>query len=126
MERRHSNLTSNVKEGSMEDTMDSLTTVLEHLKQKKQDNEFKVNEQGLVLVMGRLYSEDKIKMIKTYRFEGESDPAEEAIIYLIRADDGTIGYSIDTYGIYTNHMNDVYGHFIQKLATIDHSKENYI
>lgn len=106
--------------------MDSLTTVLEHLKQKKQDNEFKVNEQGLVLVMGRLYSEDKIKMIKTYRFEGESDPAEEAIIYLIRADDGTIGYSIDTYGIYTNHMNDVYGHFIQKLATIDHSKENYI
>ena len=110
----------------MEDTMDSLTTVLEHLKQKKQDNEFKVNEQGLVLVMGRLYTEDKIKMIKTYRFEGESDPAEEAIIYLIKADDGTIGYSIDTYGIYTDHMNDVYGHFIQKLATTDHSKENNI
>lgn len=108
----------------MEDTMDTLTTVLEHLKHLKQDNEFTVNEQGSVTLMGRSYTESKIKLIKTYRFEGESDPAEEAIIYLIKADDGTIGYSIDTYGIYTNHMNDVYGHFIQKLSTTVHSKED--
>jgi hypothetical protein len=34
-------------------------------------------------------------MIKIYRFEGASDPAEE-IIYFVKAIDGTIGYSIDT------------------------------
>jgi hypothetical protein len=48
-------------------------------------------------------------MTKTYRFEGDSDPAEEAIIYIIEADDGAVGYSIDAYGVYINHSDDAYG-----------------
>jgi hypothetical protein len=98
--------------------MDTLRTVLEHLKQKHQYNEFTINEQGLVLLLGKSYREDEIHMIKTYRFEGDSDPAEEAIIYLIETNDGAIGYSIDTYGIYTNHSDDVYGGFIKRLAAV--------
>jgi hypothetical protein len=100
--------------------MDTLTTVLDHLKQKHQYNEFTVGERGLVWLAGKLYKEDEVKMIKTYRFEGDSDPAEEAIIYIIEAKDGSVGYSIDTYGVYSNHTNDDYGRFIKRLAG-DHS-----
>lgn len=97
--------------------MDTLSTVLKHLKEKHQDNEFTVSEHGLVLLR-KLYREDEIKMIKTFRFEGDSDPAEEAIVYLVEAVDGTIGYSIDTYGVYANHSDDAYGRFLKRLSTV--------
>lgn len=96
--------------------MDTLSTVLAHLKEEDQYNEFVVNERGMVLLLGKLYKENEIRLVKTYRFEGDSDPAEEAIIYLIEAKDGAIGYSIDTYGIYTNHLDDKYAGFIKQLT----------
>jgi hypothetical protein len=97
--------------------MDTLSTVLNHLKQKRYCNEFTVNTEGRVLLLGKQYDQLAISLLKTYRFEGDSDPSEQAIIYLIKTDDGTIGYSVDNYGIYTNHLNDVYAGFIQQLDT---------
>jgi hypothetical protein len=47
-------------------------------------------------------------MIKTYRSEGDSDPTEEEIIHAGDAANGSTGYSIDTYDIYTNHQDGVY------------------
>jgi hypothetical protein len=98
--------------------MDTLTTVLQHLKQENQYNEFIVARKGVVWLSGKSYKEGELKMIKTYRFEGDSDPAEEAIIYIIEATDGSIGYSIDTYGVYTNHSDDAYGSFIKRLTVV--------
>ena len=98
--------------------MDTLTTVLQHLKQENQYNEFIVARKGVVWLSGKSYKESELKMIKTYRFEGDSDPAEEAIIYIIEATDGSIGYSIDTYGVYTNHSDDAYGSFIKGLTIV--------
>ena len=46
-------------------------------------------------------------ILKTYRFEGESDPAGQAIFYLLKANDGTIGHCIDAYGFYSSHANDL-------------------
>ena len=101
--------------------MDTLTTVLEHLKQKHQYNEFTMGEHGLVSLSGKSYKEDEVRMIRTYRFEGDSDPSEEAIVYIIEAKDGSIGYSIDNYGVYANHTDDEYGWFIKRLTSV-HSK----
>ena len=95
--------------------MDTIRNVLDNLRLKKQDNEFIVNDQGMVLLKGKLYRQSEIKIIRTFRFEGESDPDEEAIIYLIKANDGTIGYSLDSYGVYTNHENDGYADLINKM-----------
>jgi len=100
--------------------MDTISTVLNKLKRKGLDNEFFVNDKGLVTLNGKLYSQHDIKIIKTYRFEGESDPADEAIIYLIKTNDGIIGYSLDAYGVYTNHINDAYADWIRKMAMRNH------
>ena len=97
--------------------MDTLSTVLNHLKQKSYCNEFTINAEGRVLLLGKQYHQLAVSLLRTYRFEGDSDPSEQAIIYLIETDDGTIGYSIDNYGVYTNHLNDVYAGFIQQLYT---------
>lgn len=100
--------------------MDTISTVLSHLKQKKQDNEFTVDENGLVFLMGKCYQQEEVKLLKTYRFEGESDPEEEAIIYLIETTDGAVGYSLDAYGIYTDHLSDRYAGLIKRLTAIAH------
>ena len=96
--------------------MDTISTVLSMLKTKKQDNEFVINGTGQLSLNGKSYSHHEIKIIKTYQFEGDSDPADEAIIYLILTRDGIIGYSLDAYGVYTNHMNDGYAGLIQQMA----------
>ena len=96
--------------------MDTISTVLNTLKLRKQDNEFIINQTGQLCFNGKSYSQDDIKIIRTYRFEGESDPADAAIIYLVMAYDGVIGYSLDAYGVYTNHRNDGYADLIQQMA----------
>ena len=96
--------------------MDTISTVLNMLKLKNQDNEFVINQTGQLSFNGNSYSQHDIKIIKTYRFEGESDPADAAIIYLIKTHDGVIGYSLDAYGVYTNHRNDGYADLIQQMV----------
>ncbi|OQP58807.1 hypothetical protein [Niastella populi] len=96
--------------------MDTISSVLNKLKLKNQDNEFVINNAGELSLNGKSYSQHDIKIIKTYRFEGDSDPADQAIIYLIMSNDGVIGYSLDAYGVYSNHKNDGYADLIQRVA----------
>lgn len=95
--------------------MDTISTVLNKLKQKNQDNEFIIDESRQLSLNGKSYSQHDIKIIKTYRFEGNSDPADSAILYIILTHDGIIGYSLDAYGVYTNHRNDGYADLIQQI-----------
>lgn len=97
--------------------MTTISAVLNDLKIKGQDNEFTINKDRLVCLNGKLYPQNEIKIIKTYRFEGESNPADQAIIYLVIANDGAIGYSLDAYGVYTNHIaGDGFAEAIHNMA----------
>lgn len=95
--------------------MNTITAVLNGLKVKRQDNEFTVNDEGMIIINGKSYRQVEVEIIRTYRFEGDSDPSDEAIIYLVRSNDGTIGYSLDAYGMYTNHINDGYAEAIHEM-----------
>lgn len=95
--------------------MTTVSTVLEKLRIQKYDNEFKITPEGFTVGNNKIYSPEDLKIIKTFRFEGESDPADNAIIYLIQASDGLIGYSLDAYGVYSDHDDDGYDEFIKKI-----------
>ena len=95
--------------------MTTLSSVLEKLRIKKRDNEFKMTPDGFGIGNGKYYTPDQLKIIKTYRFEGDSDPADSSIIYLIEAQNGLIGYSMDAYGVYSDHEDDGYDNFIRKI-----------
>ena len=96
--------------------MNTITAILNGLRVKRQDNEFTVNDQGMIILKGKSYRQMEVELLRTYRFEGDSDPSDEAIIYLVQANDGTIGYSLDAYGMYTNHINDGYAEAIHKMV----------
>ena len=97
----------------------TLSTVLEKLRLKQQDKEFVMTKKGFG-TDAKTYRADELVIIKTYRFEGDSDPADSSILYLIEANDGLIGYSIDAYGAYTNHDDEEgYDDFLRNIPTVE-------
>jgi hypothetical protein len=105
--------------------MTTVSSVLEKLRVKKFDNEFKMTPEGFTPGNNKYYQPEDLKIIRTYRFEGESDPGDNAIIYLLEANDGMIGYSLDAYGVYSDHEDDGYDNFIRKIP-VDEREEQQI
>lgn len=96
--------------------MTTLSSILEKLRLQKMDHEFRWTREGFTAGKGKIYLPEELTIIKTYRFEGDSDPAESSILYLIEANDGLTGYSLDAYGMYSNHDDEEgYDNFIRQL-----------
>ncbi len=102
--------------------MRTLSQVLEKLRLKRHDNEFVMSDGFFVAGNNKQYNPEDLTIIKTYRFEGESDPSDSSILYVIEANDGLIGYSIDAYGVYTNH-DAAYDDYIRKIQVQDRDEQ---
>ncbi|UZD22596.1 hypothetical protein PBT90_04075 [Algoriphagus halophytocola] len=98
-------------------TSKSMTTysqVLNVLPSKGYGEELRINRAG-----GRFEHSEKIfqpehlKIVKTYRFEGESDPSDMAVIYLLHGEDGEKGFLLNAYGTYSDEDNQYYDEFIK-------------
>lgn len=65
--------------------------------------QFKVVKNGLKsLSTEKVFKPEEIKIATFYRFEGESDPADNSILYAIETSDGEKGTLTDAYGIYND------------------------
>lgn len=102
--------------------MTTLSSVMEKLRLRRQDNEFTFTWEGFNCNSTKMYQPDDLTIIKTYRFEGDSDPSDNVILYLIQANDGLIGYSIDAYGAYSNYAEG-YDDFIKKVRMEDRDEQ---
>lgn len=103
--------------------MTTSSSVLEKLRLKRQDNEFCMTPEGFTAGKGKFYNPEDLKIIKTFRFEGDSDPSDSSIIYLIEANDGLIGYSQDAYGVYSDHDDEKYDDFIRSIPVEDRDEQ---
>ena len=119
------NITSNESDSAPRITeMATLSHVLEKLRVRKMDNEFRWTTEGFTAGKGKTYQSEDLVIIKTYRFEGESDPADSSILYIIEASDGLIGYSMDTYGVYSDHEDEEgYDNFIRQIPISDRDEQ---
>ena len=64
---------------------------------------FKVTAKGLYSpAKEKFFAPEEVHVLNFYRFEGESDPADNAIMYVIETDDGLKGTLIDAYGPYSD------------------------
>ncbi len=65
--------------------------------------QFQARENGLIsLESEKIYFPDEVKIVDFYRFEGESDPGDSAILYAIRTRTGEQGTLTDGYGMYSD------------------------
>lgn len=121
---KHSGLSPNLVSTEKATEMNTLVEVLEKLRIKKMDSEFRWTPEGFSAGKGKKYSPEELQIIKIYRFEGYSDPAESSILYIIEANDGLQGYSLSSYGTYNDHPDEEgYNNFIRKIPLSDRNEQ---
>lgn len=83
--------------------MKSLASCLAKIVADGYSQDFQITSDGLQAVQrNRYYKPGEIRVINFFRFEGESDPDDNAILYVIEATDGTKGTLVDSYGTYSD------------------------
>ena len=86
--------------------MVTLSQVLTKLaKEKGIQREFRMNEDGKVLLQDseKEYQPEELKLVKTYRFEGDTNPDDSAVLYVLEDNLGNKGIVIDSYGVESNY-----------------------
>jgi hypothetical protein len=81
--------------------MTTLSEVMNKLKGIGFTDDFEI-ENDLLVGKGidKKYHADELTIIKTYRFEGDSDPGDMSILYVIETNDGHKGTYVDAFGLY--------------------------
>ena len=104
--------------------MRSLSSCLNRMITEGYTENFKVTDNGLESFERHYnYKPEDIRIINFFRFEGESDPADNSVVYLIEANDGLIGYSLDAYGAYSDHEEEGYDDFIRKIPVEERDEQ---
>ncbi|MFL5752020.1 MAG: hypothetical protein ACJ76F_01330 [Bacteroidia bacterium] len=93
-----------MKEPFKKNEMNTMTNCTNKLFAEGFTENFVAKERGLEAPTTRkIYDPSEVKIVSFYRFEGESDPADNSILYAIETNDGVKGMLIDAYGPYANH-----------------------
>lgn len=96
--------------------MKSLATCVNRIIRDGYTEDFKITEQGLESMdQQKKFGPEQIKIVNFFRFEGMSDPDDNAVLYVIETIDGTKGTLIDAYGIYNDAR---IGRFIKDVERI--------
>ncbi|WP_245536765.1 hypothetical protein [Solitalea canadensis] len=104
--------------------MKTLSEIMEKLRVEKNDNEFRMTNEGFKAVNSdQVFKPDDLLITKTYRFEGMSDPADNSILYIIEANNGLKGYALDAYGTYSNYDNAAFDDFLAKVPVHEAKEE---
>jgi hypothetical protein len=104
--------------------MNTVLDILGKLSLARTDNEFRWTKDGFTVNKQQYYRPGDLQILKTFRFEGESDPSDMEILYIIKANDGTMGYSLDAYGVYSSHENESgYNNFIRQIPEAGHEHQ---
>lgn len=79
-----------------------LKTLVDCLTRMRQDGyteDFTVREDKLLsYATGKSYTAENVKIVNFFRFEGQTDPADSSIMYVIETMDGAKGTLVDGYG----------------------------
>lgn len=94
--------------------MTTLTEVMNTLKERGIKKEFNWTPDGMDSGMGKIYTADQLKIVRIYRFEEMTNPSDMSILYVLKANDGALGYSLNAYGVYSN-QDAGYDNFMRQV-----------
>lgn len=105
--------------------MNTLSQIMEKLRLKGKDNEIKMTDHGKMQSanLNKIYKPEELTIVKTYRFEGMSDPGDNSVLYLIVDNDGDIGYIVDAYGAYSDNAGPLFDDFLKKIPVADRDEQ---
>ena len=103
----------------------TLSQVMEKLREKGITDEIRMTDDKKFVISGteKSYRSEDLKILRTYRFEGASDPADNMALYLVEDLYGNKAMSIDSYGASSKYDGREFDEFIKSLPTEE--KEEY-
>lgn len=95
--------------------MKSLSLCLNKMVLDGYEDDFKIADTGLrSLKTEKIYNPEDINVVNFFRFEGQSDPDDNTIMYVIGTNDGLKGTLVDAYGPYADRK---LSEFMQKVES---------
>jgi cytochrome c peroxidase len=79
----------------------TVSEAINELKQKGYNLDFNV-ENNCIVCHPEKFKTDEFEIVEVYRYEGDSDPADEATVYGIQSKTGLKGILVTGYGISTD------------------------
>ena len=100
----------------LKDEMKTLVSCINSLVRSGYTEDYKIIGGRLkALKRDRIYSPEEVKVVNFYRFEGESDPADNSILYAIETSDGSKGTLVDAYGPYADSKITTFMHQVDEI-----------
>lgn len=109
------------------DRMVTLSQVMAKLKERGIDKELRMNEQGEMKFENsdRNYVSSDLIILKTYRFEGDSNPDDNAVLYVVKDNMGNQGMIIDSYGADSNYSGEKFDAFLRDIPVEEVDDYNF-
>ena len=99
--------------------MQSLVSVENKLNKEGYTQDFNVVDGRLQTIgsdSNKSYAADEVTIVDFYRFEGESNPDDMAILYVLETNDGVKGTISTAYGVYADTDTDDYLKQVEDLG----------
>lgn len=83
--------------------MKTVLEITDRLREKQYTDDLEIKE-GKIYARNadRSFAPDELIIERVYRYEGDSNPDDNAIVYAITAKDGLKGVLVDSYGAYAD------------------------
>lgn len=91
---------------------DTVSTAIKELRKQGYVVDFNIEEDKLVSSQEK-FDHDSFKVMDVYRYEGNSDPADEAAVYAIESSSGLKGILVTGYGA---SSEDLSADMLEKLG----------
>ena len=97
------------------ESYDTVVAALNGLKKRGYTTDFNIAFDKLICHETKeCLSPEEFEITEVYRFEGATDPSDQAVVYAVESESNNIkGVLVNGYGVYADLMSDA---MIQKLA----------
>jgi hypothetical protein len=76
---------------------ETVSKAIEDLRKQGYTTDFNLDENAIVCNVGK-FSANDFEVVDVYRYEGDSDPGDEAAVYAIKSSNGLKGVLVTGYG----------------------------
>ena len=84
---------------------DTVSQAVNGLKERGYTLDFNLKSNSLECV-GQKFNANDFEITEFHRFEGNSDPGDEAVVYAIESKNGMKGVLVNAFGVYAEPLSD--------------------
>lgn len=105
----------------------TLSEILNILRKKGIVKDVRMNEQNEMVLQDsdKVYQPQDLCILKTYRFEGNSSPDDNAVLYLVEDKDGEKATILDSYGSESNYSGPEFDTFLRDIPVEEKDEYNF-